>query len=234
MMGRSVNLRLVFFGMVLLTSASAQSADLPSPGAGVSGPPLAVGPDWRRFYVSLRGGGAFLQDTSIDYVNGALPSRSLSFNPGWAVLGAVGWQATPWFRTELELGERSNGISNIAPGSGPSGSAAATTLMVNGYIDIPNRTPVTPFVGGGFGKAWLSHALTVDGGTLTDGSQTTWPWAYQFMGGARLAIAPKWDVSLEYRYLATQRALFQDTQGLFYNANYNSHAVLLGVTWSPW
>jgi opacity protein-like surface antigen len=225
--------RLVLFCVVLVASVPAYGADLPPVGAPVAAPPSVFVPAWNRLYLSLRGGGDFLQSTSFDYVNGALPSRNVSFNPGWAVVGAVGWQATPWFRTELEVGERSNSVSNITPGTAPSGTASAATLMANAYVDIPNRTMVTPFVGAGFGKAWLSHGLTVDGGTLTDGSQTTWPWAYQFMGGARTTIAPQWDLSFEYRYLATQRALFQDTQGLFYNANYNSHAVLLGITWSP-
>jgi opacity protein-like surface antigen len=231
-MGR-FGFRLILLSTALMALAPARGADLPPVAPSVAAAPPTLVPSWYHLYLSLRGGGAFLQSTSIDYVNGALPSRTVSFNPGWAVVGAVGWQATPWFRTELEVGERSNGVSAISPGVAPSGSASATTLMANAYIDIPNRTPVTPFVGAGFGKAWLSHDLTVDGGLLTSGSQTTWPWAYQLMAGARTTIAPQWDLSLEYRYFATQRALFQDTQGLFYNADYNSHAVFVGITWSP-
>jgi len=46
-------------------------------------------------------------------------------------------------------------------------------------------------------------------------------------------MTPQWSVSVEYRYLATQHALFEDTQGLFYNSHYNSQAVLLGLSWRP-
>jgi opacity protein-like surface antigen len=226
--------RLRLLGFVLrftLASLPAGAADLPVPAGTPVRPPVVFGPDPGRFYLSLHGGVGFLQDPSIDYVNGALPSRGVSVDNGWTIVGAAGWQITPWWRTELELGRRSNDVNTITPGAAASGSIAATTLMVNGYLDFPNRSLMTPYIGAGVGKAWVSHNLIVDGGTLA--GTTSWPWAYQLLGGANLAIAPRWSVSLEYRFLGTQRGLFQDTQGLFYNADYNNHSVLLGVTWRP-
>jgi hypothetical protein len=80
----------------------------------------------------------------VDYVNGAAPNRDLSFNAGWALIGAAGYRPTPRFRVELEGGGRNNSISSINPGSGAGGSASATTLMLNGYVDIPIRSPITP------------------------------------------------------------------------------------------
>jgi OmpA-OmpF porin, OOP family len=213
-------------------SSAANAADLPAPPVAPLGsqPLTAV---WNRFYLSVHGGPGLLQDTSIDYVNGALPPRNMNFDVGWTVVGAAGFQVTPWWRTELEVGQRSNRVSSISPGVGARGSVSATTLMINGYIDLPNQGPLTPYVGAGFGKAWVSHDLTVDGVPLTPGSNTSWPWAYQFMAGANFAIAPRWSAGLEYRFLGTQRGLFQDVQGLFYNADYNNHSVLLGLTWRP-
>jgi opacity protein-like surface antigen len=210
----------------------ALGADAALPGLASVSPVYLLNPNWARYYLSLHGGAAFLQSTSIDYVNGAAPDRDLSFNAGWALIGAVGYRPTPWLRVELEGGGHSNGIGSITPGSGASGSASATTLMLNGYIDIPIRGPFTPYVGAGFGKAWLSHGLSVDGAPLTT-SGTTWPWAWQAIAGVSTPITPQWSMNVEYRYLATQRALFQDAQGLFYNSNYNSQAVLLGLTWRP-
>jgi opacity protein-like surface antigen len=229
MKSRRYELHSAILGGVMLACTAADAADLPAAPAAVAA--ATFGPDWGRFYLSARGGAAFLQDTSIDYVNGALPSRGLSLNTGWAALGAAGWQATPWLRTEIEVGRRSNDVGSISPGAAASGSVSATTLMLNAYLDIPNRSPVTPFIGAGFGKAWISHSLTVDGGILSD--TTTWPWAYQVIGGARAPLASNWSMSLEYRYLTTQRGLFQDSQTLFYNSDYNSHAVLVGVSWRP-
>jgi OOP family OmpA-OmpF porin len=221
---------LVLMGMLPLVRP-ALGADASLPAQVAISPVYVLSPNWARYYVSLHGGAAFLQGTSVDYVNGAAANRDLSFNAGWALIGAVGYQPTPWFRVELEGGGRNNSISSIDPGSGASGSASATTLMLNGYVDIPIRSPITPYVGAGFGKAWLSHSLSVDGATLT--SSTSWPWAWQVIVGASAPMTPQWSVSVEYRYLATQHALFQDTQGLFYNSNYNSQAVLLGLTWRP-
>ena len=65
-----------------------------------------------------------------------------------------------------------------------------------------------PYIGAGFGKAWLSQNLSIDGATLT--SSTSWPWAWQVIVGASTPMTPQWSVSVEYRYLATQHA--QDTQ----------------------
>jgi opacity protein-like surface antigen len=190
----------------------------------------AIGPV-SPFYLSLHGGVGLLQDTSLDYVNGAAPSRNVNFDTGWTVLGAAGYQVTPWWRTEIEFGGRGNGVSNISPGASPSGSVQANTLMLNGYVDIPNQGPVTPYLGAGLGKAWISHSLTADGGTLAN--TTSWPWAWQFMAGANMAIAPRWTIGAEYRFLSTERGLFQDVNGLFYNSNYNNHSFLVGLTWRP-
>jgi opacity protein-like surface antigen len=217
--------------LALLFSARAAAADLPAAATPANPPP--IGMVWSRFYLSLHGGVGLLQSTSLDYVNGVLPSRSVDFDPGWTVVGSAGFQVTPWWRTEVELGGRGNGVSHMSPGTGSSGSVQATTLMLDGYLDLPNQGPVTPHVGAGFGKAWISHNLTVDGAILTPGGNTTWPWAYQFMAGANIAIAPRWTAGVEYRFLGTERGLFQDAQGLFYNADYNNHSFLIGLTWRP-
>jgi opacity protein-like surface antigen len=207
------------------------AADLPAKAVAPAGPPPAA-VVWSPFYLSLHGGVGWLEDTTIDYVDGAAPNRNVSFNPGWTVLGAAGYQFSPWWRTEIEFGGRDNGVSSISPGAGPSGSVQTNTLMFNGYLDIPLGGPVTPYVGAGFGKAWISHSFAVDGATLTPGN-TSWPWAWQFMAGANMPIAPRWTIGAEYRFLGTQRGLFQDTNGLFYNADYNNHSFLIGLTWRP-
>ena len=212
--------------------APAAAADLPRPPAPVAYPPPVLDEPWSRFYVSLRGGVGFLQDSSIDYVNGAAPGFDINANAGWAVFGATGGRLTPWLRAEIEGGGLGNDVRSITPSASSSGSVLATTLMFNGYVDIPTQTRLAPYVGAGFGKAWITHSnLTVDGNALAD--TTSWPFAYQFIAGARMSLAPRWDVSLEYRYLATQRGLFQDTQGLFYNADYANQLVLVGLTWRP-
>ena len=221
---------LTVFAIMTSLSSSAGAADLPPP---VPSGVAAQSVMWNRFYVSVHGGVGWLQDTSLDYVNDALPSRRLSFDTGWTVAGAAGFQMTPWWRAEIEVGQRGNGVHNISPGTGSSGFVSATTLMVNGYLDIPTQGAITPYVGAGFGKAWISHDLTVDGATLAPPSNTTWPWAYQLMVGTNIAIASRWSAGLEYRFLSAQHPLFQDAQGLFYHADYNNHSFLLGLTWRP-
>ena len=103
--------------------------------------------------------------------------------------------------------------------------------MANAYVDVPVPGSLRPYVGAGFGKAWISHDLDVDGAVLAHAS--SWPWAWQVMAGASLPLAPHWAMGLEYRYLGSQRGLFQDTQGLFYRTGYDSHNVMLTLTWRP-
>jgi opacity protein-like surface antigen len=228
---RASGVRLDILILAVLAPLPAAAADLP---VRPPPPPLSLPPDvaWSRFYLSLHGGVGWLEDTSLDYVNGAAPGRHVSFDPGWTVLGAAGFQVTPWWRTEIEFGGRGNGVRNISPGANPGGSVQANTLMLNGYLDIPIQGPVTPYVGAGFGKAWISHSLAVDGATLTPGN-TSWPWAWQVMAGANMPIAPRWTVGAEYRFLGIQRGLFQDAAGLFYNADYSNQSFLIGLTWRP-
>jgi opacity protein-like surface antigen len=231
---RASGVRLSILTLAMLAVVPAAAADLPVKTRSLppaSPPPLDT--VWSGFYLSLHGGVGLLGDTSLDYVNGAAPNRNVSFNPGWTVLGAAGYRVSPWWRTEIEFGGRGNGVGNISPGTGPSGSVQTNALMFNGYLDFPIQGPVTPYVGAGFGKAWVSHSLTVDGATLTPGGNTSWPWAWQVMAGANVPIAQRWTVGAEYRFLSTQRGLFQDANGLFYNADYNNHSFLIGLTWRP-
>jgi opacity protein-like surface antigen len=226
-------------GVMALSVLPTSAADLDVGGKPVNTPALRDddvfgGRTGTGLYVSARAGASFLDGTTIDFVNDALLSRDINLDQvGWVVTGAIGWRFTPRFRGEIEIGERVNDVSSIKPGIGGDGSVSATSLIVNGYLDLPRLAlgSATPYVGAGFGKAWLSHDLRVDGGTLTKSSDTTIPWAYQLIGGLSLPVAPQWDLNLEYRYLATQRALFGDASGQFYHSDYHDQSVLLGVSW---
>src|SRR5260370_24439856 len=109
---RASRVRFSILALAALCPAPALTADLPV-AAATPVNPLPLNTVWSRFYLSLHGGVGLLQSTSLDYVNGALPSRSVNFDAGWSVVGAAGFQITPWWRTEIELGGRGNGVGNI-------------------------------------------------------------------------------------------------------------------------
>jgi opacity protein-like surface antigen len=87
-----------------------------------------------------------------------------------------------------------------------------------------------PYIGAGVGRAQLTQDLRTFSGTLSHSSAHAF--AYQAIGGLEFPVLPRqMSVTLEYRYLATTRPLFQDVSGLFYHSNYDSHTILAGLRW---
>lgn len=184
-------------------------------------------------YLALDGGFAHLEDAPIDYAHGALPGRSIGFEPGWGLSGAIGWRTRLMsrVRAELEIGHRENGVKIVTPGNAPGGSTQATSYLVNGYFDIPICSRLRPYVGAGLGFAEIHQTLEADGGTLSDSNSHGF--AYQFIGGLEVLLAQRWSATVDYRYLATTSPLFVDRNGLFYNSEYQSHAAFVGLRWRP-
>ena len=183
------------------------------------------------FYLALDGGVVGLEDAQIDY-GGAAPGGSMRLDAGWAVSGAAGWRVLDRYRLEFEISHRENDVRDIDTSFFAGGSVAATTYMVNGYVDFPAYfySDVVPYVGLGVGRAQLSHDIQVDGFTLSHSNSHAF--AYQVIGGLEFPIiSRRMSATLEYRYLATSRPLFQDQGGFFYHSDYDSHTFLAGLRW---
>ena len=181
------------------------------------------------FYLALNGGAVSLEDSTLDY-GGALPNRSIRFDPDYAVSGAAGWRVLDFYRVEFEVARRQTDVIDVDPGFAPSGVVAATTYMVNGYFDFPTYDGVVPHIGLGLGRAQFTHNIEVDGATLSDSSSHAF--AYQVIGGFEFPIISRQlSATLEYRYLGTTRPLFQDMGGFFYHSDYNSHTFFAGLRW---
>ena len=102
--------------------------------------------------------------------------------------------------------------------------------MANGYVDIPTGFAVKPYLGAGLGGALLHQTVRADAAVLANSDSHAL--AYQFIGGAAVPIGPpSWTFTLDYRYLATTSPLFRDYNGFFYNSQYHSHSVILGLRW---
>jgi opacity protein-like surface antigen len=210
--------RIAFLGVALLLCAAAPAR-------------AQVAPIFRGFYLALSGGVVALEDADIDY-GGALPNGNIRYDSGWAVSGAAGWRVLHFYRVEFEVSHRENDVFDIDPGFGSDGSMKTTTYMVNGYVDIPtySYSGVVPYIGAGVGRAQFAQDLQVDGGTLAHSNAHAF--AYQVIGGVEIPIIPRqMSTTLEYRYLATTRPLFQDQGGFFYHSDYNSHTFLVGLRW---
>jgi opacity protein-like surface antigen len=110
-------------------------------------------------------------------------------------------------------------------------------MMFNGFVDLHNNSPVTPYVGGGIGLATLYISDTY--GTDTRGGITTRPllytddydtvFAFQLGGGLEIALNPMLSLDLGYRYFRADNARFEDNPFQTSKLDFESHNATLGL-----
>jgi OmpA-OmpF porin, OOP family len=150
----------------------------------------------------------------------AVSNTNLQTGAGPVALGAIGWGFGNGLRVELEGDYRNNnfnGLTHSGPFAGvPAAAGGREQLygpMVNVAYDFYGLTPwVVPYLGVGVGAQWASlqnfHMYATGPGSfgeiVSNGNKTA-SFAYQFIVGASLPIAPLPGLSLtaEYRFLGT-------------------------------
>ncbi|MBF0184493.1 MAG: porin family protein [Magnetococcales bacterium] len=144
-------------------------------------------------YVSLKIGRSTPNDPSASGV-------TFSLDDGISATAAVGVRLQSSFRLELEGSYRSfdfikakQGNTTVALG----GNADFTSLMLNGYFDLKNDSPVTPYLFVGFGHAWANAEITAFNRSMSASDDGV---AYQSGLGFSYAINNTLSLDLEYRY----------------------------------
>jgi opacity protein-like surface antigen len=117
-----------------------------------------------------------------------LPTET-HYDGGVGISGAFGAEIGPLFRLENELSYR------YAPERNGGGDTWAFAWMLNGWLQAKNQTPVTPYIGGGFG---LGRGHVVSAGPLWDGDMTGV--AYQVGCGLDILLDRRTSLDLGYRY----------------------------------
>src|SRR5690242_15657101 len=90
-------------------------------------------------YLSLGGGANFARDADV---SGSGINTEVSFDTGWAALGAVGYGFGNGLRLEFEVGYRDNGVDSVSGVASAGGSVNVWSGMVNALYDIPVNFPV--------------------------------------------------------------------------------------------
>lgn len=205
------------------------------------------------FYVSLGGGAVWLPDMDIftpfgdelPLAQSLTPSPEIivivvpqgvvgdsvadADSPGWAVVGAVGYDYGNGIRAELEVGYRRNTgtIYDAFEGFAESDfSINALDIMANVYYDFNLDSFFRPYVGAGVGVADVK--LDID----TEGDDSDWAFAYQFIGGFSVPF-PNTSIALfaDYRYLATADLSMHFDRDREHD-DYRSHTVLGGIRYN--
>ena len=180
-----------------------------------------------KVYVDIAGGVNFLEDSDI---SGAGLSTSADFDPGFAVKAAVGNALGSGFRFEAEVAYRENDADSVG-GSGAGGDVSAWSLMGNAIYDIKTGGRLTPYIGVGAGVAGIdwNDVTPVGGGTVDDNATV---FAYQGIAGAAYAINDNLQLTLDYRYFATEDPVFTTSTGTNFDADYRSHSIMVGLRWT--
>ena len=187
--------------------------------------------------IAQLGSSAFAQNTNQGgYISGHIGGNSrpdaqttifgfgpgdLTFDPGFVLGGAIGYDFGNNVRLEGEIAYRSNDVDGVVGGSW---NFSGLSFMGNGYYDINLNSPLKPYLGGGVGFALFRSEIEVFGATSGDDDTLL---AYQLMAGLGYDINPKATITLGYRYFATAEDPTFSVQG--FESEYSSHEFLLGA-----
>jgi len=215
--------------LVFPTVAHAQSADDPLKG----------------FYVDLRAGGSFL--SNADNTGPGLTtsfSVETDYDAGFVGEGAFGYEFDNGIRGEIALGyaryrvdqltvTSDGGIGN-AFGIGSlngltldgDGDVSGFTFMLNGYYGF-DLGDFRPYVGAGIGGAYVSADISALAQKIVDDSDTVL--AYQGIVGLEYVVTDDARLGLRYSYFATQDPTFEDTAGVKFDGEVQSHNIMATV-----
>ena len=193
-------------------------------------PRTAAAQDARTgFYLELRGGAVFLEDTELDDPDGEAATLGITdieatFDTGFLLEGAAGYGHEIGLRGELAVGYRETDLddltANIFGGAATAdvtGHVSTYSILTNVYYDFRFDFPVMPFAGAGIGIAAVN--LDLDGQDDTD-----LVFAWQATGGVAYPITENIAATLSYVFFSSVDPEFDG-----FKANYDSHNVILGV-----
>lgn len=192
-----------------------------------------------RPYIEYMVGVSIVPNQTISGAGSAgagLQGRSESDPPGYFFAGAVGARFLEHFRTELQIGYRSTEIDHIAvstESSDSKGDLSLFSIIANGYVDWDLGVGVIPFVGVGIG--WGMPRLDVQnqaGATQLSIDDTDSVFVWNAMVGGTYPISEIADLSLGYRYIATEDFSLRSTRGTTaqkVDFEYDAHEIYLGL-----
>lgn len=187
---------------------------------------LSVSAQSENTYLRLSAGTGLLTDSTVQVFGG--DDATAEFDAGYALSAAYGQTSEniPFLRAEIEVDVQKNSLSSIGSTFGlgddaGDGDVFSVRGMINGYVDIPTGTFVTPYLLAGAGGNYVDVDL--------DGySDNTFVVAAQIGGGAAFEITERISVDARYRYVLSDNAKFQEVAEMEYSA----HLLQLGLSLS--
>lgn len=193
-----------------------------------------------KWYVGVRGNVNVMEGTDV----GTTPLPDMDYDFGFGAGGSVGvmmprglFEPLGGLRFEAEYGRYWQQINNERPALIPPAIVLSsgdrdydvTSYMINAYYHFPFSTRLTPYIGGGIGKAEVELAPDPQALTATDNKDTVNAW--QAMVGFSFTDGPdsltEWRVG--YRYFHPDQPDFDDGFGGKTIIDSTIHSVELGL-----
>jgi OOP family OmpA-OmpF porin len=171
------------------------------------------------FYVKADIGGNITQDTDLrEFFGPVAPGSKVKFDPGLRAGLTGGYQFVDWFAGEVEVGYMENRINSITGADRVHDAWFANVpFLLNGKLQYPNSSPITPYIGAGvgFSEAIINVGRIDIAGTSLHGDINDTVFAWQAFAGLRYKLNNQMGLSLEYRYFTADGASWQAdfTQG---------------------
>jgi outer membrane protein OmpA-like peptidoglycan-associated protein len=201
-----------------------------------------------QFYVGIDGGVSLKDQVDVDVAN-TDPQTNGAFADTKTGIDAdvvVGYDFGT-FRLEAEGGYKRNSYDGLTvlnaailpngvtvpPGTRVQNSEDLSIWsgMVNGLVEFGKDDGVQVFAGGGLGFANVDLPVEVAGvGTVIDDSTTDFAW--QLLGGLRVALSDRVDLGLKYRYFVVNDFGFEAANGVPIEADYTAHSVLASLVYN--
>ena len=214
--------------VVVATPARAQASD-------EEAPPFNI-------YLEYIGGINFVRDQNITGADapGAGLAGSADLATGYVLGGALGARFLEHFRAELAVNYNDTEVDNFTlqgEASTAKGGLSVLAIMANGYVDLEvdlgMGIRLRPYLGAGIGWGEVEfEARNRSGPGQSEVSDTDSVFAWNLMAGASVPVSPSVELSLGYRYLATEDLrLDARSAGLIrrVDSEYDAHQLLFGL-----
>jgi opacity protein-like surface antigen len=174
---------------------------------------LGLSQEKSGLYIKADMGGQITENADLREFFGPVAGGSeVEFDAGFRAGFAGGYQLFNWLAGEIELGFMQSKVSSVT------GATIVDDVwfgnfpvLFNGKVQLPNRTPFTPYAGAGVGfcQSYLDVDTLQIGGTTLHGDTSDTVFAWQAFAGLRFRINEQMGLSVEYRYFAADGATWE-------------------------
>lgn len=195
-------------------------------------------------YMSVFTGASAQQDTTAtisEFNPVTTKNAQVQLDPGINFGGTAGYDFG-FLRLEGEMSYKQADINSVSEQTfgtryvNVDGHLGAFAMMINGFFDLHNESPVTPYLGGGMGFASLNlsdtRGVDANSGALNNHifrSDDDTVFAYQAGAGLEVALNQRLSLDLGYRYFSTSRGNFRKDWPNSTDLKFESHNAAVGL-----